>query len=267
MFSFSSPIDFYNRMEIIKKREGFNTWSDFEAAVDLRGHSSRWKRGNFPSVETLLKINMKFGDSIDWLLTGKKPDQPKIMQPIIIIVGEYDSIPQDKYKGCDYFAVPLVDGHIAAIYDGPIPHDYVNSLIWIYSPAFSGKKLHNLRAVKIGDQARTMWRILRKGDIIVIDPLERPPYKKLSFKGIYAVRLDVEGGYGLMRVRESEDYWIFIADNPEYDSIQIKKSMRDENPIIGQIICVWRNLMFDTTGEDIFLFKDERSDSKPTDSL
>lgn len=246
-----SARDFYEQVKILKREGRYTSWIQFEEDVGLRGHSSRWKKGESPSAETLLKLMNKFGVSADWLLTGRKPDEPKIIQPILTIVGENVSIPPGAYSPEEYFCVPMVEGRNAAIYDGPIPHEFVKSLVWVYEKDLGERKFHNLRAVRIGYQAHAMWPILRTGDIIIIDPLKKPPHQPLSFKGIYAIRHDIRGNYALRRVRESERDWIFIAGNPEYDSIQIRKTAKGENPIIGQVVYTWRNLMFDATKAEV----------------
>lgn len=241
-----SARDFYEQLDILRRQEGLRSWIKFEEACGLKQYVSRWKKGELPSADSLMKIALKFGVSIDWLLLGKKPGEPKIIQPILTIVGENFNIPSGAYSPEEYFCVPMVEGRIAAIYDGPIPHEFVKSLVWVYEKDIGERKFHNLRAVRVGYQAHAMWRIVRTGDIIIIDPLEKPPYQPLSLKGIYAIRHNIKGGYALRRVRESDDHWVFIADNPQYDMIQVKKTARGENPIIGQVVYAWRNFMFDT---------------------
>jgi phage repressor protein C with HTH and peptisase S24 domain len=39
-------------------------------------------------------------------------------------------------------------------------------------------------------------------------------------------------------VKESEDFWFFLSDNPEFEPIVMKKE-RDHNPIIGRVIWSW----------------------------
>jgi phage repressor protein C with HTH and peptisase S24 domain len=53
------------------------------------------------------------------------------------------------------------------------------------------------------------------------------------------VRLEqFEGACAIKRVKESEDFWFFLSDNPEVEPIVMKKE-RDHNPIIGRVIWSW----------------------------
>ena len=73
---------------------------------------------------------------------------------------------------------------------------------------------------------------IRRGSIVIIDPAEIA----ISKKGIYAVRLEqAEGACAIKRVKESDDFWFFLSDNPEVERIVMKKE-RDQNPIIGRVI-------------------------------
>lgn len=54
-------------------REGIDHWNEFEAKIGMRGAASRWKTGEKPTPESLIKIKKAFNISIDWLLTGKEP--------------------------------------------------------------------------------------------------------------------------------------------------------------------------------------------------
>lgn len=53
-------------------REGMDYWNKFEAEIGMRGAASRWKAGEKPTPESLLKIKNAFNISIDWLLTGEE---------------------------------------------------------------------------------------------------------------------------------------------------------------------------------------------------
>lgn len=238
-----NPKIFYEQLNTVRKRHKLENWVQFENMLGVRGVITRWKRGVVPSAESLLLIASTFNVSIDWLLTGYKPEEPKILQPIITIAGDNFAIPRGAYKD-EYVAVPLVDPSIVAVYDGPIPHNFIKSLVWVYEPDMGERKFHNLRAVRISDdQAAAMQRLFKSGDILIIDPLAKPPYQPLSLKSVYAVRLESEKDrFAVRRVREKEDYWVFVADNPEYDAVVLKKTVKD-NPIIGMVVAVWKNLL------------------------
>jgi len=187
----------------------------------------RWR------MDYLEKVAEGLGMSLEELLTGPKP-QPEVLQPIITVVGEYARPPEGLVIE-EYFAVPLVEGPIAAGHSGAIPGDYVTSMVWVYKPEIGRRQHHNLRAVKLAKDAASMEPTIRRGSIVIIDPAEIA----ISKKGIYAVRLEQsEGACAIKRVKESEDFWFFLSDNPEVEPIVMKKE-RDHNPIIGRVIWSW----------------------------
>ena len=187
----------------------------------------RWR------IDYLEKVAEGFGMSLEELLTGPKP-QPEVLQPVISLVGEYDRPPEGLIVD-DYFAVPMVDGHIAAGHAGAIPGDYITTMVWVYKPEIGKRKHHNLRAVKLANNANSMEPTIRRGSIVIIDPTEIAIHKR----AIFAVRLEqYEGACAIKRVRENGDFWFFLSDNPEWEPIVMKKD-RDHNPIIGRVIWSW----------------------------
>jgi phage repressor protein C with HTH and peptisase S24 domain len=149
-------------------------------------------------------------------------------------VGEY-SRPPEGLKIDEYFAVPMVDGKIAAGYTGVIPGDYVTSMVWVYKPEIGRRQHHNLRAVKLAKDATSMEPTLRRGSIVIIDPAETVIHKK----AIYAVRLEqFEGACAIKRVKENHEFWFFLSDNPEFDPIVLDKK-ENPSPIIGRVIWSW----------------------------
>lgn len=187
----------------------------------------RWR------MDYLEKVAEGFGMSLEELFTGPKPP-PQVLQPVISLVGEYDRPPEGLVVD-DYYAVPMVEGHIAAGHAGAIPGDYITSMVWVYKPEIGKRRHHNLRAVKLAKDANSMEPTIRRGSIVIIDPVETA----LSKKGIYAVRLaQYEEECAIKRVREVDNLWIFVSDNPDYDPIIMKKE-QSHNPIIGRVIWSW----------------------------
>jgi phage repressor protein C with HTH and peptisase S24 domain len=108
-------------------------------------------------------------------------------------------------------------------------------MVWVYKPEIGRRQHHNLRAVKLAKEATSMEPTIRRSSIVIIDPTEIA----ITKKGIYAVRLDqYEGACAIKRVKENEDFWFFLSDNPEVEPIVMKKE-RDLNPIIGRVIWSW----------------------------
>jgi phage repressor protein C with HTH and peptisase S24 domain len=134
----------------------------------------------------------------------------------------------------EYFAVPLVEGPIAAGHSGAIPGDHVTSMVWVYKPEIGRRQHHNLRAVKLAKDAASMEPTIRRGSIVIIDPTET----QITRKAIFAVRLDNEGGCALKRVQQTKSLWVLVSDNPEYDPIAIEKASIP-NIIIGRMIWSW----------------------------
>jgi signal peptidase I len=87
-------------------------------------------------------------------------------------------------------------------------------MVWVYKPEIGRRQHHNLRAVKLGKDAASMEPTIRRGSIVIIDPAEI----SISKKGIYAVRLEQsEGACAIKRVKENEDFWFFLSDNPKVE--------------------------------------------------
>jgi transcriptional regulator with XRE-family HTH domain len=64
----------------IRELRGFDlTQAEFARRVGItQGHLSRLERGEKEAgAEVLLAISQEFGKSVDWLLTGKPPVEPK----------------------------------------------------------------------------------------------------------------------------------------------------------------------------------------------
>jgi len=233
-----SKAGFYSRIEEILRREGIKP-VEFERRIGMRGALTRWKKDNdrdHPKPDSLILIKREFNVSIDWLLTGEQSslEKTRILQPIITVAGSYPAVP-DGVSPEDYLAVPLVDAEIAAGYLSEIPEEYIISLIWIARADIGRRQHHNLRAIRLASNADSMRRTLNPGDIVVIDPTERPPLMPIRRYKMYAVRSAEEGGCAIKRVREQDDCWILLSDNPAHDPILLRKD-KNKNPIIGQVI-------------------------------
>lgn len=234
--------------QVKKIRDEFSlTQKAFTRRIDKKGDIiSRWKSGEIAKVEinTRFKICAEFHKSLDWLLTGQESQTPPPLQPIITMVGEYPRLAA-AVRVENYLAVPLVEAGVAARYPGTIPASYIQGLVWMHAAELGERRQRNLRAVWLGPEAQAMRRLLRTNDIIIVDPSAKPPDQPIDFKGTYLVRLNDEGDCGVRRLRETSEAWYFYADNPEYDLLQVMKSAED-NPIIGQVIYVWKCMPFNS---------------------
>ena len=98
------------------------------------------------------------------------------------------------------------------------------------------RQQHHLRAVKVGKTQNSMAPTISPGDIVIIDPEDRA----ITHRGIYAVRLDSEGGCDIKRVQKGDNFVIFFSDNPDpaYAPRVIPED-RADNLIIGRVIWSW----------------------------
>ncbi len=234
---------FIKQLMKIMEEKGFKNPRQF--GEDLGMNVSRWfpskkeAKTNVQSVEwdTIMFIAEKYNKSLDWLLTGEASPAIEPVQPLITIAGTKPEIPED-IRVEDYLAVPLVAGLVGAGYEGAVPWDYIAHLVWVYKPELGRRQWHNLRAIKVAPQANSMVPTIRPGDIVIVDPEERPPQQPLDKKAIYAVRLDEHGNAAIKRVRELDDVWILLSDNLEYNPIMVKKA-EVPNLVIGKVIWSW----------------------------
>jgi len=127
-----------------------------------------------------------------------------------------------------------VEGRIAAGHAGAIPGDCVDDLVWVYKPELGARQHHNLRAVRLRPDADSMEPTIRRGSIVIIDPIET----NVAPKAIYAVRLDEEGGCAIKRVSQTDGHWVLVSDNPEYPPVAMEKA-RMPNIVIGRVIWSW----------------------------
>jgi SOS-response transcriptional repressor LexA len=202
----------------------------------------RWQGVQEPNVRAwrpgeLERISVALGVPAGYLILGERPRPFKPIQPVITVLGEYTKVPPELARE-DYLAVPMIEGKIAAGYLAEIPEDFVTNLVWVYKPEIGKRQHHNLRAVQLAKNADSMVPTLRPGDIIIVDPTERPPMKPLNKNAIYAVRSQEEGGCTVKRVKEVADFWLLLSDNPEKEPMLLSKE-REDNPFIGRVIWSW----------------------------
>jgi phage repressor protein C with HTH and peptisase S24 domain len=231
---FSKEI-FLQQVQKLMEEKGIKDQQKFNEMVGVQRAVTRWKSGESrPSVDSLMVIREIFGKSIDWLLTGEEPPAFQPLQPIITVLGQEPDMPSG-VRAENYFAVPLVDGRIAAGYAGAIPGDTVNDMVWVYKPEIGARQHHNLRAVKLADDANSMEPTIRPGDIVIIDPMDI----EITRQAIFAVRLEeYEGECAIKRVWDHKDHWLLVSDNPEYEPIPLEKA-KHPNLIIGRVIWSW----------------------------
>jgi transcriptional regulator with XRE-family HTH domain len=225
---------FLQQIKKLMEEKGIRDQKDFNERVGVQRAISRWKSGESrPSVDSLLMIKKLFGKSIDWLLTGEE-SPPWQALPAVMAVAGAEPVLSPVIRPDKYFALPLVAGSSAANYPGMIPADQVIDLVWVGKAELGARQDHNLRAVRLGQEADSMEPAIPRGSIVVIDPTET----RVCPQSIYAVRLAEEGGFALKRVCQTSGHWVLVSDHPNYDPIAISKA---ESPdlIIGRVIWSW----------------------------
>ena len=226
---------FLQQVQKLMEEKGIKDQKDFNEMVGVQRAITRWKSGESrPSVDSLMMIKKLFGKSIDWLLTGEEAPGFQPMQPIITLVGAEPEIPEG-VRSENYYAVPLVEGPIAAGYAGLIPGDYVSDLVWVYKPELGARQHHNLRAVRLGKDADSMEPTIYRRSIVIIDPTETQYLPEGHIMPYGWIEKGVAPSSEFSRLT-SIGSWSRITQN--YDPIAIEKT-RIPNIIIGRVIWSW----------------------------
>jgi len=197
---------------------------------------------SLPALDNLNKICEKAGVSADWVLTGREPEpktEIQVLEPRLLFSGLPQDLPPE-VRGLNYRSIPRVAGFIGAGYEGAVPWDYCDGLVLVPESELGNHAGHDLRAIRVARQAISMIPTIRPGDIVIIDPQDRPdlPLRPADKKAIWAVRYPEGDNAALKRVREADDHWVLLSDNHLIDPILIKKA---EIPdlIIGRVIWSW----------------------------
>lgn len=140
-----------------------------------------------------------------------------------------------------YYPAPLVSGRIAAG-PGRIVDEDVESWVWIYGPELKGRRKHELVAVRIGRDERSMVPTLYPGDIVLIDRDDPRTPSEFRPGRIYAVRTSATAPEcAIKRLYVQGGIIILSSDNRKYPpepawTSDIRKL------IIGRVVWGWRNL-------------------------
>lgn len=148
---------------------------------------------------------------------------------------------QDQPDQTIYYAAPLVSGRIAAG-PGRIVEEDVESFVWIYGPELKGRRRHELVAVRIGKDEKSMIPTLYPGDIVLLD--RDDPKTPSDFKSgkIYAVRTSPSTPECSIKRLYAEGGSIVLAsDNRKYPPV-IAWTSDLTKLIIGRVVWGWRNL-------------------------
>ena len=79
----------------LMERRGFRSQKEFEAEIGQLRAITRWKTGESrPQLDALLKIKSVLDCSIDWLLTGEKPEGRELTDDEIALITAVREAPE-----------------------------------------------------------------------------------------------------------------------------------------------------------------------------
>lgn len=240
-----SPELFLRQIEKLAERHGIKFPGGFEKKIGMRGGVSAWqplnkkglpKKYSIPSVDTLLKIKSLFNVSVDWLLTGEEPKSKEISQPVVTITGRHPEIPPGVHSE-NFLLIPQVSGRIVANYARGIPPFDIKGWVCLYlTPQIRSRQYHDLLAVQVGRNDRSMEPAIKGGDTVIIDPQD----KILVSKGIYAFRKYGGEECNIRRVYKGNNTVALGPDNLDYTPF-ILTPEEAENVFIGRVLWSWTN--------------------------
>ena len=137
----------------------------------------------------------------------------------------------------DYFAVPLVEGQVAA---GPGGYlwEQVQSLVWVYRPELGGHK--KLIAVRVAGDS--MFPTVPDGAIVIIDLDCRDP--RGDRRNIWAIRTDQEGALAVKRLQKNKNRpdYLILSDNFTMYPPEVAWTNEPSELVVGQVVWMWRSL-------------------------
>ena len=205
---------------------------------------SRMEAGKGPvSAELIYNFACQFpGVDVRQLLCGQ-PSSLSVSQiaanitPVIRpITKPINGIPDDA-SADDYFAVPLVEGRVAAG-PGGFLWEQVESLVWVYQPELGNRR--NLIAVKVAGDS--MYPTVPDGAIVIVDLDRRDP--RGDRRNIWAIRTDQEGAVAIKRLQilKGEPGYLVLSDNFNAYPPEVAWTKEPSKLVVGQVVWMWRSL-------------------------
>jgi phage repressor protein C with HTH and peptisase S24 domain len=156
------------------------------------------------------------------------------VQPVIRPLGAgLQDIPEDRVAD-DYFAVPLVDGRVAAG-PGEVIWEQVKSLVWVYRPELGNRR--HLVALRV--DGNSMEPTIPDGAIVIADKADWKPNGGRPY--IWALRTE-NGDTQVKRLKVTDKGIILISDNVHEYPPDLAWTDDMKKLIIGKVIWMWRAL-------------------------
>jgi SOS-response transcriptional repressor LexA len=206
------------------KEAGFKSSKNLN---DFLGYAQRIEEGTDnpqPKLRTVYRLLRTF--------LGRPPIEIEARQPVLTVIGKDPGL-AEHLKVDNYFAVPMVEDRIAAG-QGRIVSENVHDMVWVYRHELGQRQNHELIAVKLANDAKSMEPTLHPGDIIILD---RDDKEIISPQGVYAVRTEL-GGCAVKRIRLSKGKFLLVSDNPDYPP-EISEADNLDSLIIGRVVWSW----------------------------
>jgi len=197
------------------------------------------KNKQFPSLESILKINGKLEVDLAWLITGK--GDPELIKKEMAQPTDFNLVdPKNswfkgqKYEPGVYYPLPLISGAVAAGSPRVVSEDEVDD--WV--PVIFHRKWcpHPEKTVCVRIAGDSMEPTIPDGGLAAIDLDQKDPASLQ--KKIVALRKN--GGVTIKRLFLSENhYWIGRPDNPQSDEIFTFPDEEISECIIGKVVFWW----------------------------
>ncbi|MDD4422652.1 MAG: S24 family peptidase [Eubacteriales bacterium] len=207
----------------------------FNDRIGDRDAVSKWKGGNKPSLETLLKISDKFSVSLDWLVLGN--DNVVREQPTLVIqeTPKFKTYHRD-FSLNNYVPVRLLKDSVAAGVPAEIREWDVEGWALIYADReWMPHNPENYTCCRV--QGSSMYPILSDGDIVAIDHAERDP-RRLD-KKMVVFRKD--GGVTIKWLKVLKDGSVVgVPENKDdFDSVVSLRGDEIVTGIVGKVSWWW----------------------------
>lgn len=223
---------------------GSYSQKEFAELVGIsRTQYNAYERGNrIPSDDALARIATVVGVSPSELLSDldSQPTATDIAANITPVIRPLITTPEDiseMEKADEYFAVPLLDGKVAAG-PGGFLWEQVQSLVWVYRPEI-GPHL-NLIAVRVsGDSMRPT---IPDGAIVIIDLDRRDP--RGDCHSIWAIRTDREEALAVKRLQaiKNQPGFMVLSDNFSDHPPEVAWTCEPNELVVGKVVWMWRTL-------------------------
>lgn len=197
-----------------------------QCGIDLSSIKDYIEGRSMPAADKLLKISKALGVSIEYLLTGQEPPLREVVIETEGKAAPYASIPLAHAAGAGPFRMELLEDEDPVIVSRRILKR-------------AGVSEKNVGAFRI--EGDSMEPILHRGDLVLCSTAGEP-LEKLDKKRMYCIYDPVGGGITVKRAYYSGGVLALVPVNQGSDMTIMKIQKGEQNPIIGRVIGVWKDL-------------------------